>query len=342
MRCMSLACVTAIAVLVAGCPSPSEPDQARWQLPLSGLSGALLSASGTSATDIYAVGSDPGGGPLVVHYDGATWRSLDTGATGDLWWITDRPVDGRFFLVGQDGLALMYTPASGTFQKLDTPGGVTLFGVWGLSADNVIAVGGDPDEIDTSGVIWRYDGTQWTADDLSGISASGVPVLWKVWGRSNADVYVVGERGTILHYDGAQWTQLASPTTRTLFTVHGSASRVVACGGRTSGVIVELVGGAFQDVTPAGALQMNGTYVPSDADAVTVGLEGAIAFGGESGWALGDTGLTLDVNVSYHAAWVDPDGGIWAVGGNVFVDPAADGVLAYYGAATVGTQFVSD
>ena len=57
---------------------------------LQALPGALLSISGTSPTDVYAVGADPedGRGPLVVHYDGASWERLDSGATGDLWWIS--------------------------------------------------------------------------------------------------------------------------------------------------------------------------------------------------------------------------------------------------------------
>ena len=48
---------------------------------------ALLSVAGRSERDVYAVGADKGAGPLVLHYDGAGWQRLATGARGDLWWV---------------------------------------------------------------------------------------------------------------------------------------------------------------------------------------------------------------------------------------------------------------
>ena len=58
---------------------------------------ALLSISGTSPTDVFAVGADQkdGRGPYVAHYDGTGWRRLDSGASGDLWWISVTPIDGN-------------------------------------------------------------------------------------------------------------------------------------------------------------------------------------------------------------------------------------------------------
>jgi hypothetical protein len=32
----------------------------------------------------------------------------------------------------------------------------------------------------------------------------------------------------------------------------------------------------------------------------------------------------------YHAAWIDPDGGFWAVGGELF-EPMENGILGYGG-----------
>jgi hypothetical protein len=324
-----------LCALLTGCPMmPAPPDEApRWRLFQSGLAAGLLSVSGTSASDVIAVGADSGAGPLVLHYNGQSWRELSSGARGDLWWITDRKLGASFFLVGEGGLILEYRTTDGSFVRHNGPGAETLFGAWGSAANNVYAVGGVPDEIDSSGVIWHYNGATWTNVDLSSIFPAGAPVLWKIWGRNASDIYVCGERGTLLHYDGAQWMQLPSPTTRTLFTIHGNATRVVTCGGRTSGVIAESINGTFSDVTPGAALQMNGTFVPASGEPVTVGAEGGVAFGRAAGWELEDTGLDLETNISFHAAWGDPDGGIWAVGGNLFNTPALDGVIAYFGAA---------
>lgn len=326
---------TAVYGLLGGCPqTPSEPA---WQLVLSDLAGGLLSVSGTSSTDVYAVGADPGdgGGPLVLRYNGSGWSRLQSGASGDLWWITDRLVGDSFFMGGENGLILRFRPSSGAFETQTTPGTETIFGVWGERAERVFAVGGDVNEPDTSGVIWLYDGAQWTKQDTSALGASGIPVLYKVWGRSESEVYACGARGTLLRFDGANWTALPTPTTRTLFTVHGNDSLVVACGGAQSGVIVESTGAAFANVTPAGALQMNGVFVPPSGAPITVGLEGAIAFRGDSGWASDETGLNLDLALDYHAAWIDPQGGIWAVGGNIRGEPRTDGVLAHFGTDTI-------
>src|SRR5262249_32731472 len=152
-------------------------------------------------------------------------------ATGDLWWISDRQIGSSFFLSGDGGLILRYVPATGMFEKFTTPGTETIFGVWGLTDDNVFAVGGDVSNPDTAGVIWRFNGMQWSVEDLSSVNAAGIPVAFKVWGRSANEVYVCGGRGLILRFNGGTWTQLASGTTRTLFTIHGNDALAVACGG---------------------------------------------------------------------------------------------------------------
>lgn len=340
-----MAIAFASVAFIAGCPgAPTPPsDQPSWKLVLAELDGGLLSVSGTAADDVYVVGADPldGPGPQVIHYDGQRWTRLNTGAAGDLWWITDRLVGDSFYMVGEQGLALRYRPTTGVFEPLETPTSATLFGVWGARPDNLFAVGGSENDPDTSGVILRFDGTIWTTEDLSAINPAGIPVLFKVWGRGDDDVYVVGARGAILHYDGTTWTPLISPTDRTLFTVHGNDDLVVACGGSQSGVIIESIGGDFSDVTPAGVLQMNGTFAAGDT-VLTVGREGAVARRGASGWAGEDTGLDLDLILDFHATWVDPTGGIWAVGGNIIGEPRTLGMVVRYGTGDIGTQLVNE
>ncbi len=330
---------------VCGCtPIPNPPQSAESQVVLSELSGGLLSVSGTSESDVYAVGADPGDGrgPLVLHYDGNNWARLDTGATRDLWWISDRQIDDSFFMVGEGGLALRYRPANGSFEQLNVPGDQTLFGVWGISADNVVAVGGDISDPDTSGVIWHFDGAEWSAADVSAIDPAGIPVLFKIWGRGENEIYAVGGRGIILRFDGTSWSNIASPTTRTLFTVHGNDNLVVATGGAQSGVIVESMGVMeFSDVTPFGTLQMNGTFVPPDGPPIAVGREGAVTLRRSGVWGNEVTGLNLNPTLDFHAAWIDPQGGFWAVGGNIVGEPRTDGVLAYFGEQTVGTGLVN-
>src|SRR5262245_12993850 len=85
---------TALALFVfcaasfcAACPGPDEKPVA-WQVVQEHLSGALLRVWGSSSTDVYAVGSDPKEeGSLALHFDGEKWTKLNTGTTGDLWWL---------------------------------------------------------------------------------------------------------------------------------------------------------------------------------------------------------------------------------------------------------------
>jgi len=325
---------------LCGCPGTSGGGgQAR--LLFSGLNVALMSVSGTSASDVYAVGADPGDGkgPYVLHYDGRHWRRLLTESSGDLWWISVTPIDGDFFMGGAGSQVLRYDPAADTFEPLQPPGGAgdTVFGVWGPDAAHLWAVGGDLDRPDDSGFIWNYDENTWAVVNVGETVAADLPILYKVWGRSAADVFVVGRLGTVLHFDGADWSRLPTDTTRTLFTVHGDADQVIAVGGFGDAVILEADAGSFVDRAPSEMPAMNGVCVGPEGTTVAVGIEGSVARREETGWTLED--LDFSTIRDFHATWVDPQGGIWAVGGNLSAE-LNDGMLAYIGTADISTTVV--
>jgi hypothetical protein len=320
-------------------PFPAGPVQPILQ----NLPAALLSIAGTSAADVYAVGADAndGTGPLVLHYNGQSWQRLTTGATGGLWWISVTPIDGDFYMAGGEGRILRHTPASGAFLTPMTPSRIpTLFGIWGSDASHIWAVGGDLTEQDTGGVVWRFDGTTWGVDTtLANFRPAGLPILYKVWGRNQSDVYVSGRLGLVLHFDGTQWAQVnveangidlhALP----LFTVHGNATQVAVTGGVLNGVIYELAGMTFENRATAGIPQMNGIFVRPDGTGVVVGVGGAVAFRNASAWELQRPGLNTPLDL--HGTWVDPDGGVWAVGGDL--SSLDHGMVVYGGTATVGS-----
>jgi len=314
---------------------------------LQNLSAALLSITGTSAADVYAVGADAndGTGPMVLHYDGQTWQRLTTGATGGLWWISVTPIDGDFYTAGGAGLILRYTPATGAFQTQVTPSSTpTLFGIWGSDASHIWAVGGDLTKQDTGGMVWRYDGKTWGVDTtLANFRPAGVPTLYKVWGRNDSDLYISGRLGLVLHFDGTQWAQVNVDANDTdlrdlpLFTVHGNATQVAATGGFLNGVIYELAGTTFENRAPLGMPQMNGIFLRPDGTGVAVGVGGAVAFRDANGWTLQRPGLSTPLDL--HAAWVDPDGGVWAVGGDL--SNLDHGMVVYGGTAAVGSTITA-
>ena len=297
------------------------------QLILEEQPGALLAVAGTSSTDVYAVGADPedGSGPLVVHYDGARWQRLPTGASGDLWWISVTPIDGSFYMAGANGLILEYDLTERSFTQDETPpGDPTLFGIWGPSENDIWAVGADAK---SAGVVWHFDGETWSVVDLSGVRKGGIPALNKVWGRSASEVYAVGATGIVLLFDGVSWSEVDSGTTRFLFTVHGNDDLVAASGGFISGLVIEKGTGAFEDRTPADALQANGVFIAPNGTGFAVGVQRSTILRSFGQWANHDS-VPRDIR-DYHGTWIDPDGGFWAVGGDL-VD-LERGILGYGG-----------
>ncbi len=65
---------------ILGCQHDALPEvqatERQWQLLASELPAAMLSVSGRSPNDIYAVGADKGHGPLVLHFDGKAWSEI--------------------------------------------------------------------------------------------------------------------------------------------------------------------------------------------------------------------------------------------------------------------------
>ena len=324
-----------------GTPTRTATPPPRVHLVLQILPAALLSITGTSASDVNAVGADAadGSGPLVLHYDGTAWRRLLTGASSGLWWISATPVDGDYYLAGANGLVLRYSPATGQFVAQDTPDTTPiLFGIWGADASHVWAVGGDLSDMDAGGVLWRFDGSRWSVDrSLEALRPAGVPTLYKVWGRDASDVYVSGRLGTVFHFDGSRWSAVpvetdgVAPSQLPLFTIHGNDSEVAATGGAAEGVLLELSGGTFVDRAPRGAPPLNGVFLAPDGAGAAVGIAGTVAIREAGVWALQEPGVQTDLDL--HATWIDPDGGIWAVGGDL-TDSLGRGIVAYGGDAS--------
>ena len=130
-----------ILLALSACP-PEPPPPPKWAIVAEKLPNALLSVWGTSASDVWTVGSDTGDGkgPLVLHFDGTSWERKETGSTGDLWWVFGF-ADGPVYVGGEGGKILRYT--NGTFTRLTTPGTAVVSGIWGATPDDVWAVGAE-------------------------------------------------------------------------------------------------------------------------------------------------------------------------------------------------------
>ncbi len=336
------------ACFLIACDTESDPTPQENPTPAlisQNLPGALLGVWGSSATDVWVVGSDPGDGlgPYVLHFDGQTWTRLNSQQQGGLWWVWSQGPDASVWMSGENGLLLRYDRTQNQFTRIPTPQPARLFGVFPVSDQDVWIVG--EDVVNRLGVLWHYDGTQiQTPADLPA-EVANTPTAWfKVWGRSSEDLWIVGLGEKALHRTASGWQIKTTP--RRLFTVHGdSTSRVVAVGGFASGLIAERAPTSttddLLDITPTDAPQFNGVWVSDDATITTAGIYGAIWQRTEntenSTWTTIKNIPTAISDKDFHAVYRDPEGGIWAVGGFVISEPLTNGLLVYVGERTLPT-----
>ncbi len=318
--------------MLALCSACGSPESRPWALVAHHLPAALLSVWGTSDHDVYAVGGDlgDGSGPEVVHWDGSAWNHLATGQTGDLWWVFGF-ANGPIYMGGAGGMILRYE--SGVFTRMTTPGINTVFGMWGSSPTDMWAVGGAVGGANGA-FAWRLQGDTWVDNHLLPATFSSTDVIWKMYGRSANDAWMVATNGNALRWDGTTVTLVPTGAHESLFTVHADADRYVAVGGFGTGIVLENTGAGWTNASPAVASPgLVGVRLSPEGD-FAVGQEGAVYSRAGGDWNEVPTGQSLDE--SFHSVWIDDKGGVWAVGGQVLTLPLVDGTVMYGGASAPG------
>lgn len=292
---------------------------------------ALLSVWGTGGSDVWAVGGDgrDEGGPLVFHHDGSEWTRLDTGERGiDIWWVFGFE-GGPVFLSGSQGTILRYQ--DGAFEKLTTPEGSIVFGMWGAAAGDVWAVGGNSGG--GSPFVWRFDGEAWAEVALPSLF-DAEDTVYKVSGVGADDIWMTATRGKTLHWNGESLEAVQiEGTDASMTSVGGNAERFIAVGGGSDGEIYENTGPGWESALDPGQEIMTGVAVAAD-QAYAVGRFGTVLRRESSGWVAESDSVTEQ---NLHAAWIDPGGGVWAVGGEFDVQPTRSGVLIHKGNAIGGS-----
>jgi len=262
---------------------------------------------------------------------------MATGLRGTFWWVHAFSPSSVFF--GGANSAVVSWDGS-TFKRLPTPGVAnhTVFGIWGTSPTDLYAVGSVAGR---NGFIWHWDGTRMSEVTLpDGLPKTGgdIPGLFKVWGDGAGHVWVVGGQGVAMRStNGGAFELVPTTTTATLFTVAGipadGGDGAVIVGGGSEGILLEASGDDLdkQDVGDVTLLQ--GVSFNAAGRGYACGEAGNIFVHDGAAWRIVDTGLNLDGVQSLHALWVDPKGGVWAVGGNVLTAALDGGALVHLGAA---------
>lgn len=150
-------------------PGQSQREPLAWARVAKSDSAALLSVSGTSASDVCIAGADDGQGPAILHFDGQGWQRRNSGVKGDLWWVNATP-QGPVYFAGASAMLVRYQ--DGVFTRLKTPGlgKDVLYGVWAAGADDLYAVGTSAGR---NGFVWHYDGAEFRSLALPDALPSG-------------------------------------------------------------------------------------------------------------------------------------------------------------------------
>lgn len=322
-----LAVLVLVFVASGGAACGETARSASWQRVASDEPGALLSIWGTDRDDIWAVGGrgELAGKPTVLHFDGNAWSRVDSGATGvDLWWVFGFD-GGDVFFSGSAGTILRYR--NGAFEPMATPRKGIVFGLWGAAADDLWAVGaGD----DGRGIVWRYDGARWRDAD---VPADVPAIVLKVHGQRSNEVWISCASGVTLHWDGVALARVPSGVLSSLFSIVTTPEVVIAVGGGAGiGDIVEHDASGWTTRPNLVPVAWRGVAAAGDV-AYAVGQSGVVAQRVAGNWSVVPQPVT---QLAFHAAWIDPDGGLWGVGGMFDTLPlTSSGFLTYYGFASI-------
>jgi hypothetical protein len=278
-------------------------------------------ASGTSSTDVWAVGVNGQSG-LIGHWDGAGWTSADFNSPNTFLydvaavsptdaWAVGYYADpqGRFDIArvlhwDGSGWSVYPSPTGGSYAFLYSVSADSATDVWavGLWTANNGAV---------HPLALHFDGTSWT--QVPTASPTGGDVFNGVMALAPDDVWAVGYQepppfsiqSLIEHWDGKSWSVVPAPALQgdnLLYDVSGTASDDVWAAGALG-------------VTPPLTLHWDGTawsvvpaaYLPNTSFV----LLAVKALGPDDVWAVGDW-ATLDYSKGGPAAehW---DGTAWTI-----------------------------
>ncbi|MGB0590698.1 MAG: WD40/YVTN/BNR-like repeat-containing protein [Myxococcota bacterium] len=314
-----------------GADNGAAPEASPWRLVAEGYEPGAFFSGWAGQEDVWFAGGEFGA-PLIAQYNGAGWVMHDPGTGHQAWWIHGFE-DGPIFVVGDAGSIARYQ--DGVWETMETQmPGVTLYGVWGASPDDVWAVGGpyalsesgpplqgplEEEEERRTDVLLHFDGTSWEMVKLPELPerSTAAQSLFKVWGTSADNVFAVGGGRLILHYDGENWTvQDTGDGSQQLFTIAGRGpDDVWAVGGGATPALLHYDGVSWTDheLPPFTPQVLQGLWTAPGAPVYISGYGGFLANLADGIWTVDDP-VTTD---PLHGLVGDALGGIWAAGGNI-------------------------
>ncbi|MDM7999808.1 MAG: hypothetical protein QUS33_07390 [Dehalococcoidia bacterium] len=154
-----------------------------------------------------------------------------------------------------------------------------------------------------------------TSSDGWATQTSGIELtLYGIWGTSPADVFAVGEGGTILHYDGTSWSSMSSGVSAALFGVWGSSSTDVFAVGET-GTICHFDGNSWNSIPSGTSKHLRGVWGTDNESVFAVGYSGAILHYDGTSWSQMDNATSSHLT----CVWGTSPADVFAAGNNGLV-----------------------
>ncbi|MCB9745494.1 MAG: hypothetical protein H6741_28460 [Alphaproteobacteria bacterium] len=294
--------------------SDEPPEALQWTPVLEEAEeGAFLAVWGLSGDDVWIVGGQPDAGVILRGSD-QDWTPMALPAgTPLLNWVHGVAADD-IWVAGIHGTLLHWDGGAWTDFSLEIE--EAIWGVYALSSDDVVAVGGESGFGGSSGLILHWDGQSWTEQAIPSEYAD-IRNLFKVH-HDGADWWVVGLGGAALRGPSADQL-VAAPTgyAGDLVTASHPADGgpLIVVGGRGAGRVLEVEGDGLT-VTAEAHAGLNGVAVLPDGRAIIAGEFGYTALYNSADDSVIDVRpITSDV---LHGAWAFPGGMMYVVGGNLF------------------------
>ena len=267
--------------------------------------GVLMSIWGTADAELWVVGGQFDQG-LVLRKIGEAFEEMPVPeGTPLLNWVHGTSAQD-LWVVGLSGTILHWDGSEWQDYSLDIEEAI-----WGIhqNGDSVYCVGGESRWGGSDAKIFHLEGEQFTEIEIPSEYGS-LSNLYKV-GYWENKFWAVGTSGALIEMGDGEPTAVPTGIATDLVTIHDN--QIV--GGRGVGLVTNLEDGALTTGVqmPAG---LNGVFQYEPNQLIVVGERGYGAFFDVNvGTYQEIPSVTLDI---LHATWVDSEGFVYAVGGNLF------------------------
>lgn len=257
-------------------------DGKGWSLLDARTDTVLNAVFGRGANDIFIAGNH---GLVLRSADGTAFAPAASGTRNSLYGLAGTPgTGGALLAVGSGGTLASWNTATRTLEsgtRGATPSSV--LAAWGSSADDLWLAG-------EKGLLWHR-----TPQGIAPVPSGTQVTLYGLAGTGPADVYAVGERGTVLHLDG-----------------DGSAFGILVPGVGTHlrAVFARAAGDLWLAGDQGTLLHFDGRTFAAADSGTTADLWGVWASGPTDAFAVGSDGQGGGVILHYDGAWSTVPNGV--------------------------------